>query len=937
MRKTATRLTILGAAVLLATAGAGCGSSGSREGEIGTVDPSLVVQKGDPALAPAAGYAGSGSCVPCHPRQYDGWARSLHNAALKTVAELGDGIFVNDADQNGLNDFRDGRALSSDPDFSAFGANAPKLGFSGGKYFATIGTVSYEIQRVQGGNGYWKQRYQTKVGRSYYLLPFQYNEKTKEYVRYDDGNWYLGTAPRFTEPYGSDNLVLQFAALNNPTDRKGTAVSWENRCAGCHQTGLSVASQTTTYGAASVPEAVTGYSELNIGCERCHGPGARHVQTRDPADIVNPGNFPSQGAAGLRLANQVCGACHSRGQGNATLASLSLPLEYPARFEGSALALPLPGDGVVDNSAGNPFVILNTSSAYYGVPPLPFFSAYGGWYSGATFSYDFPTYLASRQHRQQWTDLEQGRHSGDAGGTTCWSCHDPHQRAGDHQVRDSVTVAGVTIPTENDDNSLCLSCHAADFGLTLDDVKTGAPAVAAGVLAHMGAEAVMGQVPYDPAGTGVGRCSKCHMPKTASSAVRTPVGTGAIREGDIHSHTFTFLWPSGNALVPGNGAEMASGCYAGGCHDDTPSGTAFVQPLADWSLSPHADFTGEPFRHWDEDGEVPASCAKCHSRTGFRDYAKDGRVQAAAKLGTVISCGACHSSAGDGSTLWDERTEYQGLDPVVFPSGLAADLGDSSNLCAVCHQGRASKFTVDEAIAAKPGGPYDFVNIHYFAAAATLFGTDVKGGYEYDDNSSVGARTYVGRFLHAPPYRDTCIRCHMGSGAPDLDENRHAFEPKPAYCRACHASDIDDPSDPAHPYRDIRFGILGGTLGIDFDGDGDATEGLYYEVWDPLAPDLLAAIREYAAGTLDRPIAYSPDVYPYFFNDPNGNGIVDPGEDDFGNRYRDFDATLLEAAYNYQVVRKDPCGYVHNGKYVIQLLRDSIEDLRGVPPPGVRP
>ena len=61
--------------------------------------------------------------------------------------------------------------------------------------------------------------------------------------------------------------------------------------------------------------------------------------------------------------------------------------------------------------------------------------------------------------------------------------------------------------------------------------------------------------------------------------------------------------------------------------------------------------------------------------------------------------------------------------------------------------------------------------------------------------------------------------------------------------------------------------------------------------------------------------------------DTNGNSVLDTGEDT--NAYKNFDAKLLKAAYNYQVTKKEPCGYIHNHKYIIQLLIDSIEDLGG--------
>jgi hypothetical protein len=44
-----------------------------------------------------------------------------------------------------------------------------------------------------------------------------------------------------------------------------------------------------------------------IGCERCHGPGARHVESRDRLDIVNPARLTP------KLRDAVCEQCHLEG------------------------------------------------------------------------------------------------------------------------------------------------------------------------------------------------------------------------------------------------------------------------------------------------------------------------------------------------------------------------------------------------------------------------------------------------------------------------------------------------------------------------------------------------------------------------------------------------------------------------------------------------
>jgi len=589
MRRFERHLAVFGTLLLFAALVGGCGTSGSREGQVGTAQTSsVVVQEGDPVIAGASGYVGSAACASCHSTQFAGWGKSLHNAPLKTLAELGEAIFINDANNHGVNDFKEGLDFndpatdslitsSAADNLFALRPNAPKLGFSGGKFFMTLGAVRYEVQRTQGGNGYWKQRYQTRIGKSYYILPVQYNETAKKYVAYSQGNWYVGAAPRLTQTYGSDALVVEMATLNTPATKKGASVSWENRCAGCHQTGLTLQKQTTTYAGTPVDEAVTGYSELNIGCESCHGPGAAHAASRNPADIINPDNFKALGVAGLRQANMVCGRCHSRGEGNFTLEGMNLDTEYYSRSNFGQVEFPVPGNNFIDNSAGNPFAILNTSSAYYGAgvatgsadPTAA--SWYTNWYNGFGYTYNFPTYVAAKQHHQQWTDLEQGPHSPDkafSDQVTCWSCHDPHQAAGDHQVRDTIVENGVTIKTQNDDDSLCLACHAGDDGpfvtLTKAQIATiasgsPAPAIATVVSAHTGHS-------FNPTASGnsaASRCSGCHMPSTAKSAVNN----------DIHNHTFLIIKPNLSKATAGSTAGVRNSCNK--CH---PTGDTRIDP-----------------------------------------------------------------------------------------------------------------------------------------------------------------------------------------------------------------------------------------------------------------------------------------------------------------------------------------------------------------------
>ena len=90
-----------------------------------------------------------------------------------------------------------------------------------------------------------------------------------------------------------------------------------------------------------------------------------------------------------------------------------------------------------------------------------------------------------------------------------------------------------------------------------------------------------------------------------------------------------------------------------------------------------------------------------------------------------------------------------------------------------------------------------------------------------------------------------------------------------------------------------------------------------------MAETLYAAIQAYAAEKAGAAIVYDAHAYPYFFGDANANGARDEGEETFAA----WTPRLLRAAYNYQWVAKDPGAFAHNGKYILQVLYDSLKDL----------
>ncbi len=311
--------------------------------------------------------------------------------------------------------------------------------------------------------------------------------------------------------------------------------------------------------------------------------------------------------------------------------------------------------------------------------------------------------------------------------------------------------------------------------------------------------------------------------------------------------------------------------------------------------------------------EVPTSCAKCHSTAGYQDFvgadgSEAGKVDKAVPVppNPGIQCEACHNEAATAMTS------------VKFPSGVElTDLGPEAR-CMQCHQGRESKVSLDKLFETLKAEDPDktpapvvtdgvtttigFRNVHYFAAAATLYGSMVHGGYEYE------GKTYDAKNTHVEGY-DTCVGCH----------NSHTLEVKVTECAMCHegVKTVED-------LKNVRMI----SSAKDYDGDGDVKEGMAKEV-EGMQAILYAEIQKYAKDKAGAGIAYDAATYPYFMLDADGDGKGDVNDKGAAIGYSKWTPRLLKAAYNYQVSVKDPGAFAHGNKYIVQLLFDSIEDLGG--------
>ena len=481
-------------------------------------------------------YVGSEFCIACH-TNYTDWRDTKHAQALRRPMsqyslQPGKGV-VADYDGNGVDDFMQGLDFNEiDSDFNRFKPHAPVLSYQDGGYFIKIGELTMPIVSTQGGTGDWKQRFLVRVpvvdtgdgfSMENYVSPVQYNEKSNGYVAYHPEAWYDDSnAPRFD----TSTPIAKVVAENNRTYSKA--------CIGCHTTGIRdlALTETNEYLNRPFPAALFRpddpsyfdydhdgiFDIVNIGCEACHGPGSAHILAAgNPSEIVNPGKLETP------QANMVCGQCHSRVKSvpNGTHG-------WPRNDE--------TGESWIPGSEKDLTEFFTDAS--------------GRWPDG----------INSRQHHQQYFDfIESPKPGFRFHPVKCIECHDSHGfTTNKHLIRDYIVEhddnGEVFIPTRDENDTLCLSCHASHGSFSeiskamVADFENQRTAIGEIVSAHT-------NHPFAPERSmGLSRCSKCHNPEVAKSAL----------DYDIHSHTFEVIPPEKNLIFQDQGG-MPDSCSVS-CH-----------------------------------------------------------------------------------------------------------------------------------------------------------------------------------------------------------------------------------------------------------------------------------------------------------------------------------------------------------------------------------
>jgi tetratricopeptide (TPR) repeat protein len=259
----------------------------------------LLLALGSMPLA-AADFVGAQACADCHQAEYQAWQRSHHYLAM---AHAGPDTV--------RGDFNNARYVADGVESS--------FTLREGRYFVT----------TEGADG---QQAEFEVLYTFGIEPLQ-----QYLVRFPDGRLQALRQSWDTRPaeQGGQRWFHQYPdehiSHEDELHWTGLQQNWNYMCADCHSTNLDKGYDPAT------DRFDTTFSDINVACEACHGPGEKHLEwaARTPelqaADVnkglavllhdrrgvswpINPdtGIAERRSAASSGVELQVCATCHSR-------------------------------------------------------------------------------------------------------------------------------------------------------------------------------------------------------------------------------------------------------------------------------------------------------------------------------------------------------------------------------------------------------------------------------------------------------------------------------------------------------------------------------------------------------------------------------------------------------------------------------------------------
>ncbi len=315
----------------------------------------------------AATYVGGSACIDCHQQQAMDWHGSDHDLAMDLAT---DGTVLGDFNGATLEHYGITSRMFRDGDKFMVSTEGPAGTMDDFQVKYVFGVDPLQQYMVEldppGGDGQGIGRVQ--------VLRISWDTRRKK--------WFYLSPPDVDEKLSPED----------PLHWTGVAQNWNHMCADCHSTnvvkGYDFKSQRYH----------TTFSDIDVSCEACHGPGSLHVQLANRRSLFWDRRHGyglvrmKQEPAGVQI--QACAPCHSRR--NLLKAGYTCGANYYDYYDNSLL----------------------TPTTYYPDGQI------------LDEVYVFGSFLQSKMH---------------AKGIRCTDCHQPHSAKVKHE-----------------DNQLCTSCHQHD-------------------------------------------------------------------------------------------------------------------------------------------------------------------------------------------------------------------------------------------------------------------------------------------------------------------------------------------------------------------------------------------------------------------------------------------------------------------------------------------
>jgi len=228
-------------------------------------------------------------------------------------------------------------------------------------------------------------------------------------------------------------LNKQYNRLTGMWEGYGQKNDWNTMCGSCHTTGYRI-TEVDKDGKTIKSE----FSEMSVGCEACHGPGAKHIAAKKKdkkKTIFNPAGVS------VEAQSKVCGYCHIRLENELYKSAQGNPREdFPAPKVGESYKA---GD---DWTKWYPeHVVIPGVQANN-----PFDKEYVGDLKGLFKTDEFAKtngIYEEAKHHQEYQGFIQSAHY-KSGQLSCITCHSPH--AGKGKLK--------KVPS-----GACVKCHDASY------------------------------------------------------------------------------------------------------------------------------------------------------------------------------------------------------------------------------------------------------------------------------------------------------------------------------------------------------------------------------------------------------------------------------------------------------------------------------------------